>query len=139
MHALYSVLSRFSERETVAIRIGLAPRARDWGHAGLVLPRLWLGTPEGKAALNMPAGYASGRANHRWTSESRRPFSHAPTRVIESVRQALVRSSRWKGVASARRHVRSRWKLTCGHPFSQLTHYEKVMLVYQLCTNFLDI
>ena len=27
MHALYSVLSRFLERETVAIRIGLAPRA----------------------------------------------------------------------------------------------------------------
>jgi hypothetical protein len=69
MHALYSVLSRFSERETVAIRIGLAPRARDWGHAGLVLPRPWLGTPEGKAALNMPAGYVSGRAKHRWTSE----------------------------------------------------------------------
>ena len=27
MHALYSVFSRFLERETVAIRIGLAPRA----------------------------------------------------------------------------------------------------------------
>ena len=27
----------------------------------------------------------------------------------------LVRSSRWKEVASAQRHVRSRWKLTCGH------------------------
>jgi hypothetical protein len=52
MHALYSVRAK-----PLRFALGWRPVPSDWGHAGLVVPRPWLGTPERKAALNMLAGY----------------------------------------------------------------------------------